>query len=344
MTNQHDLDDEARDVVCRLAGVAEIAELELVQSLWSGYGQILRVRLDSQTFPSLIVKLVAPKGLSSGHPRGWNSDASHQRKLKSYDVEAEWYRRWSSMCDSSCRVPKTLAVEWFDSKLCLVLEDLDDNGYDHRFGRLNDGGITSCLHWLANFHATFMLNAGSDAESQRWPEGGWGSGLWPVGTYWHLETRQDEWDAMEDGPLKDAAEDIDRALSNTRYRTLVHGDAKVANFCFDSRQHSVAGVDFQYVGGGCGMKDVAYFMGSCLSELECARQWDDLLDVYFAELRRKLNAQGFSGDVPVLESDWRRLFPIAWADFHRFLLGWCPTHQKLTQFSDAMVEKALAIL
>ena len=48
----------------------------------------------------------------------------------------------------------------------------------------------------------------------------------------------------------------------------MHGDAKLANFLFTSDHSQVAGVDFQYVGGGCGMKDVAYLL-SCLDEDAC---------------------------------------------------------------------------
>jgi thiamine kinase-like enzyme len=65
--------------------------------------------------------------------------------------------------------------------------------------------------------------------------------------------------------LKEAAPVIDEKLNTCAYKTFVHGDAKLANFCF-APDGQVAGVDFQYVGGGCGMKDVAYFIGSCLNE------------------------------------------------------------------------------
>ena len=55
-------------------------------------------------------------------------------------------------------------------------------------------------------------------------------------------------------------------------------------------------------------------------------RWGDRGEVIFAEV----------------EQQWRPLFAIAWADFHRFLLGWCPGHWKQTGFSDRMVEIALA--
>ena len=78
--------------------------------------------------------------------------------------------------------------------------------------------VKNCLFWLATFHATFMNNS---AE-----------GLWDVGTYWHLATRPDELASMEDGKLKNAAAAIDQMLNNCKFQTLVHGDAKLANFCF----------------------------------------------------------------------------------------------------------------
>jgi len=45
--------------------------------------------------------------------------------------------------------------------------------------------------WLANFHAAFMGEQPAE--------------LWTIGTYWHLATRPDEFDALDDSPLKAAA-------------------------------------------------------------------------------------------------------------------------------------------
>ena len=110
---------------------------------------------------------------------------------------------------------------------------------------------------------------------------------WPIGTYWHLATRPDELKVMPEGPLRNHATKIDQRLNQATYKTLVHGDAKIANFCFsESHPSSVAAVDFQYVGGGCGIKDVAYLISSCLSDQEAERFEESLLNFYLTNSAR----------------------------------------------------------
>ena len=58
----------------------------------------------------------------------------------------------------------------------------------------------------------------------------------------------------------------------------------MANFCFGSEESGVAAVDFQYVGGGCGMKDLAYFVGSCFRDHEAEEREEEILNLYFKEL------------------------------------------------------------
>ena len=77
---------------------------EIIQPLWSGYGQLVRIHFTQGT---VIIKHVQlPK--SQQHPRGWNSDRSHQRKLRSYQVETAWYQRTNTHIDQRCRSPKGL--------------------------------------------------------------------------------------------------------------------------------------------------------------------------------------------------------------------------------------------
>ena len=172
-----------------------------------------------------------------------------------------------------------------------VLEDLDAAGFELRKSELDMDGGKRCLRWLANLHARFM---GMKPE-----------GLWQTGSYWHFETRPDELAAMAEGDLKNYAVAIDQRLTNCNYQTLVHGDAKVDNFCFSSDGLAVAAVDFQYVGGGCCMKDVAYFISSCLNETDCERYEIMLLDYYFSELGEALKLSQCSIDIAAVEQEWR---------------------------------------
>lgn len=312
--------------VCRLTGATSVTQGKVLQSLWSGYGDIVRVFLSGAGLGSLVLKRIRAKAMGQ-HPRGWNTDVGHQRKLKSYQVEIHWYQEWSALCSPACRVPRCYGVLDYPDEYIIVLEDLDASGFDQRKTALNLAEVHACLRWLAHFHARFL-----NQNPQQ---------LWPVGTYWHLATRPDELAAMAPGELKDAAVRLDQVLNNAQYQTLVHGDAKVANFCFRDDVPAVAAVDFQYVGGGCGMKDVAYLLGSCLDESECQRYESSLLDVYFSTLTQSVAQLNVAVDSVALEHEWRRLFPMAWADFHRFILGWMPEHKKNNAYSECITRRAL---
>jgi len=45
-----------------------------------------------------------------------------------------------------------------------------------------------------------------------------------------------------------------------------------------------------------------------------------------------------------LEVDWRSLYRVAWADFHRFLKGWSPDHWKLSDYSERVTREVIAAL
>ena len=295
-----------------------MTENELIQELWSGYGKILRVGLEGAAMESVVVKHVQLPRQSS-HPRGWNTDIGHRRKLKSYQVETAWYANYSK--HSAARLPRCLAIERQGEEVLMVLEDLDEAGYPLRKQTLVWDEIASCLGWLARFHASYL---GEEPE-----------GLWEVGTYWHLATRPQELAALSDSKLEEAAPAIDKQLNSCAHKTFVHGDAKLANFCF-APDGQVAGVDFQYVGGGCGMKDVAYFVGSCLDEKDCERLEGQILDTYFTYLQSEL---GQSNEA--LEREWRPLYRVAWADFHRFLKGWSPGHWKINGYSERVTAEVI---
>lgn len=301
---------------------------EQIQSLWGEQGCIVRLQTDSESYPSAILKLISINQHAT-HPRGWNTNRSFERKARSYDVECAWYQDYARLCGSECKVPMPLGVLAEKQKRLILLEDLSID-YPKTCTQLTVEQARVCLGWLASFHARFMNNKGP--------------GLWDQGCYWHLDTRQDEYDAMVDGTIKKAAQELDKRLRETPYQCLVHGDAKLANFCFSNDLNQVAAVDFQYVGRGCGIRDVVYFLGSCLSESQCAQHEKLLLDHYFMQLNHSLKTVMSSVERQTLEAQWRDLYAIAWTDFYRFLLGWMPTHQKINSYTRLLARRALSQL
>lgn len=300
-------------------------EVQMVQQLWSGYGSIKRYRVLDGFANTIIVKHVKLPELNK-HPRGWNTDISHQRKVNSYEVESNWYDSYSKQSDDTCRIPACYGILKIGTEVCIVLEDLDASGYPLRKTMVTKKEADNCIKWLANFHASY-LNIKP-------------TGLWETGTYWHLETRPDELKVLDDVRLKNAAHEIDSLLASSPFQTIVHGDAKLANFCF-TELGGVAAVDFQYVGGGVGVKDLAYFIGSCYDEEDCETLEEDILNVYFSALQKGLEKRNIEIKFSELEKDWRNLYPVAWTDFHRFLKGWSPGHWKINSYSEKISKSVL---
>lgn len=310
--------------ILETTGSRAITKSENVQELWSGYGMINRYFLAGGKYLSIIVKHIQwPK--ESNHPRGWNTAISHQRKLKSYQVERNWYEQYAQLTSEHCRVPQCIKSIKDQSEILLIMEDLNATGFEirHNPQTIKIDHAKSCLSWLANFHARFMKTSPA--------------GLWETGTYWHLDTRPDEFERMQNADLKHVARAIDTKLKHAKYQTIVHGDAKLANFCF-SKSAEVAAVDFQYVGKGCGMKDVAYFLSSCFDEESCEKLEIELLNFYFKELELVIDK---SIDFQQLKLEWLQLYKYAWADFYRFLDGWNPGHWKMHGYSEKLTKQVV---
>lgn len=332
---------ESTDALPRIAealGAEGVSRVTPIQALWGGYGKLFRAELVGGEHFSVVVKHIClPR--PGKHPRGWNTDRSHQRKLRSYRVELNWYERYAGVHagrpDGACPMPRCLYVERRADEILLVLEDLATLGYSRVLEQANPREIRSCLRWLAAFHARHLGKS---------PEG-----LWKTGTYWHLDTRPDELAALDDAALKAAAPRVDAALKQCPFQTLVHGDAKLANFVFAPGGERVAAVDFQYVGRGCGIKDVMMLLSSTVPPDDCARRCPGYLDDYFGELKRAVAERNLESlDSPVafepLEQAWRAMYPVAWADFQRFLKGWSPGHWKLHAYSEELTRRVIGEL
>jgi hypothetical protein len=317
-----ELPSELLALICA-ATSARAAQVERrVQRLWDGYGEILRIRLEDAQSASVMVKWVRPPRA----PADAAAQRSHARKLRSYQVECAFYEGYARACDDTCRVPRTIACLPRADGWLVVLEDLDAAGYGLRKRALRAAEVERCLDWLASFHATFMGIAPHN--------------LWAEGSYWHLDTRPDELARVTDPGIRKIAPELDRALSACTYRTLVHGDAKLENFCF-AASGAVSALDFQYVGGGAGVRDVCYFLSSCLLPERCARESQRYLDRYFVALRSAFTRKNSKVDADALEREWRRLFAVAWADFYRFLLGWSPEMARRETYGRELAQRCM---
>lgn len=309
----------------RLSGAEQVTLEARLQQLWGGYGELWRVALTRPAgVVSAIVKQVQP-------PPG-PQDRSHRRKLRSYAVERAFYERYAARCLEApdCRVPRALGLTSEGGGWLFVLEDLDASGFAARSNHASEEQIAATLRWLATFHARFLNTPPEE--------------LWSTGTYWHLATRPDELAAMRHAALRRAASGIDRALEQARFKTLVHGDAKLENVCFSSDSRRAALVDFQYVGGGVGVKDLAYFLSSCVAPRACEKLVPGYVDAYFEELGRAVRELRPDVDAAALEREWRALFPLAWVDFYRFLLGWAAESLGDEPYSELLTEQVLASL
>jgi hypothetical protein len=97
------------------------------------------------------------------------------------------------------------------------------------------------------------------------------------------------------------------------------------------------------VGGGCGMKDLAYFIGSCFEEDECESMESFILDFYFKELKNALKVRNLEDtfDILEIENSWRDMYHFAWVDFYRFLKGWSPGRWNNNSYSERLTREVI---
>ncbi|KAG5175201.1 kinase-like domain-containing protein [Tribonema minus] len=325
-------DDALADVIGASLGIAaadaKIVERERLTSLWSGYGHVERLTLAHKA-PSgaplaVIVKRVRP-------PPG-DSSVGHLRKLKSYEVESNFYtddslamafvRQQEGEACSALRpqcvptIPFPIHVERHgQSSFEFVLSDSSFT-FPRYTGDLDEADAKAVLRWMASFHACYWEKLG-----------GIGGKVWEEGSYWHLKTRWDEYNSMGRRwkRLKLAAKAIDAVMCNcTKWRTLVHGDPKAENILFNSNSSSsaqdlVASLhDFQYVGGGWGSRDLSYLFCSSFDSDLLHDSGESLLRYYHQQLTAKLPG----GDAALPWALLQNQFELSVADYCRHMAGW----------------------
>lgn len=290
------------------------------QQLWSGCGDMLFINHDVGKLA--IKRTKVPKQVT--HSRISQSAVALKRKAHSYQVERHFYKYHACELIPPCNTASYLGEGGANGMDYIVFRDFSSQGFV-QVDKPSEEQIMAVIGWLAKFHAHFLQ---SPAEH-----------VWEQGNYWHLETRPDEFKRMADGEVKQAASLLHHKIKNSYWHTWIHGDAKLANFAFNGEQ--ALGFDFQYVGKGIGVSDLMLFITSVLDEQAQLLYADDYLKLYLDTLRVELLGKAASIDVAQLLSEWEALWPVVWADFYRFLLGWKPDHFKINKYMKFQTQIAL---
>ncbi len=118
---QGPMQPHVRNRILQLTRADHIARTELIQPLWNNYGTLSRVMLQGGPHRSVIVKHIQiPK--EPGHPRGFASGISRDRKVRSYEVETHWYQHQNQEAPQGAPTPRCLDAFAEDGELFLLLE------------------------------------------------------------------------------------------------------------------------------------------------------------------------------------------------------------------------------
>lgn len=216
----------------------------------------------------------------------------------------------------------------------LLLEDLSVTyPYSGPYSAMHARAV---LKWLANFHATYwrIKPAAVVAPPLKVENPNEAEGVWEQGGYWYLDTRSEEMESLMSGadhypyliPFVEYVAEKLRGREGAVGVTLIHGDCKAANIVFNSK--SIAGseevkcalYDFQYVGLGFGVQDLAYFIGTSVDRRQLQNE-EELLRFYYDELMAALGRKGveeneYTWEVMMEQWEW------ALVDWMRFMAGW----------------------
>ncbi|KAJ5919063.1 hypothetical protein N7466_010006 [Penicillium verhagenii] len=244
------------------------------------------------TIYPLVLKLISPPRNNSTS----NADEGHLRKMLSYEVEQYFYTDVVPLLGDDIAVANCLAStrgmsghgeceEELRGLMATIMVDLRPKFpvVGGRRGALNCTQVYAALDWLARFHGRSLGLKPSNLDdyilppllesTKRQSTGKVRSGLWLNGGYTYLATRGKEYASLvEDnsdwtealcssfeGSYESVAELVALFL-NPRGRAIesyIHGDVKSENLFTTSDGENVAFFDFQYVGLGLGVCDLA---------------------------------------------------------------------------------------
>jgi len=226
-----------------------------------------------------------------------------------------------------------------DSRFSLLLKDFSETEGWRQVVQLNLDEMKATLRALAKFHAFFWNGLPRNQKLI--------SSLWPVGSY--LDQAKQPLIKVEDvsatfrrvvsefvgtetltGDLKDYgailakhAERLDREVHGGDKQTVIHGDAKSANFFYrrnSSGDIEVGVIDFQWTGLGLCATDLAYAIWAC-PQADVLDKEEELVETYYQYLIEELGHQGETGGQGIVELDTvKHQYRLAFIDLCRVIM------------------------
>jgi len=243
------------------------------------------------TYP-LILKLISPP-----RKRASIEDEGHLRKMLSYEVEQRFYSDVVPLLGDEIAVAKCLAStrdmdgkvgeEELKGLMATIMVDLRSR-FPVAGGKrsvLNRTQVHGALDWLARFHSrswgllpdsldNYVLPPLKEFKRRQSTGKDVGSGLWLNGGYTYLATRRKEYASLAQDTDSGWSEALCRVLGSSlmsvtemaalfltpcgrSIESYIHGDVKSENLFTTIDSDEVAFFDFQYVGLGLGVCDLA---------------------------------------------------------------------------------------
>ncbi|OTA90532.1 hypothetical protein M434DRAFT_397902 [Hypoxylon sp. CO27-5] len=316
----------------------------------------------------LILKFIAPPPT-----RLDSEDEGHLRKLMSYEVEQYFYSSVAPLLGDEIAVAHCIATtreslgkpgaEMLKGVTATIMTDLrpDFPIAGEKRSELNEKQVYAALDWLSSFHRTsrklvpenlqeLLLPPLEEAKRRREGNNS-GTKLWLNGGYTYLATRRKEYDSLVEDEnsewsvvLCSAVTPRGQSISELvadfltpcgrNYETLIHGDVKSENLFTTKSGDKVAFFDFQYVGLGLGVCDLAKLFTCSVplhllidneddvpNELSMGKGERKLLKYYYSRLLsdfkdRQGRSQKYGWD------DFVRHWETALVDWLRFQASW----------------------
>lgn len=312
----------------------------------------------------LILKLISPPRKSAS-----KEYEGHLRKMLSYEVEQHFYSHVVPLLGDDIGVAKCVASTRdisgqkraeLGSVVATIMTDLRPKYpvAGEKRCELNSIQVHGALDWLAAFHSRSwgLLSDSLDKyvlppleESSRRQQSGekdTGKSLWLNGGYTYLATRRKEYASLVDdtdsewsealctpseGSSLSVAEMVALFLTpcGRPVESLIHGDVKSENLFTTTKGDKVAFFDFQYVGLGLGVCDLAKLF-TCSVPLDMLIDADEPLpeELTMGDGEKKLLKHYHTCLLQNKESDlyeWKtfqRHWETALVDWCRFQASW----------------------